>query len=157
MSDLKPVSFFVPGEPVGKGRPRAVGRKRRDKSSGQLVGYTAHITPIKTENYEKTVAAAGAQAMQGRAVIAGPVLVEMKIVVTAAASWSKKKRAAALAGEVLPTKKPDIDNVEKALFDAMNGVVWVDDVQVVNVSKSKRFGETPGVTVRIVPLVGECS
>lgn len=157
MSDLNPVAFVVPGEPVGKGRPRAVGRKRRDKTSGQLVGYTAHITPIKTENYEKTVAAAGAVAMQGRSVIDGPVLVELKIVVAVAASWSKKKRAEALQGLILPTKKPDIDNVEKALFDAMNGVVWFDDVQVVNVSKSKRFGEFPGVMVRVVPLEGKSS
>jgi Holliday junction resolvase RusA-like endonuclease len=74
-----------------------------------------------------------------------------------AQSWSKKKSAAALAGTVMPTKKPDADNVLKAICDGINGIVFRDDVQVVNVSLSKRFSETPGVQVRVVPLEGESS
>lgn len=37
--------------------------------------------------------------------------------------------------------------MEKAIFDGMNGVVWKDDVQVVEVRKRKRYAETPGVVV----------
>ncbi|WP_341959217.1 RusA family crossover junction endodeoxyribonuclease [Pseudomonas sp. RC10] len=151
MIDFTPVNFVVPGQPVGKGR---------HKSSSRVVNgkvFTRQYTPEKTANYESLIAITAQQAMAGRALIAGPVLVEMKIIVAVAASWSKKKTAMALAGTVMPTKKPDVDNVEKAIFDGMNGVVWVDDVQVVNVSKSKRFGETPGVSVRVVPLMGESS
>jgi Holliday junction resolvase RusA-like endonuclease len=47
--------------------------------------------------------------------------------------------------------------VLKAICDGINGIVFKDDVQVVNVSLSKRFSATPGVTVRVVPLVGESS
>ncbi|RMV69966.1 Holliday junction resolvase [Pseudomonas caricapapayae] len=77
---------------------------------------------------------------------------ELRIMVPIAASWSKKKTAQALAGEVMPTKKPDADNVLKAICDGINGIVFKDDVQVVNVSLSKRFSSTPGVYVRVVPL-----
>ena len=147
MSELKPVSFMVPGKAIGKGRMRL----------STMHGFARMHPTDQTINYESLVAMSAQQAMQGRDLITGPVLVEMKIVVGVAASWSQKKRAAALAGDVLPTKKPDIDNVEKSVFDGMNGVVWVDDVQVVNVSKSKRFGETPGVLVRVVPLEGKPS
>lgn len=147
MTTLKPVSFVVPGEPQGKGRPRV----------STIGGHARMFTPQKTANYETLIAMAAQQAMAGRELIGGPVLVEMKIMVSVAASWSKKKTAEALAGDVMPTKKPDADNVLKAICDGINGIVFKDDVQVVNVSLSKRFSETPGVSVRVVPLVGKSS
>lgn len=147
MDNLKPVSFIVPGEAVGKGRPRV----------STVGGHARMFTPTKTANYETLIAMAAQQAMNGRDLIAGPVLMEMKIFVSVAASWSKKKTAEALQGLVMPTKKPDADNVLKAICDGINGIVFKDDVQVVNVSLSKRFSETPGVLVRVVPLEGKSS
>ena len=61
----------------------------------------------------------------------------------------------ALEGEIYPTTKPDKDNVIKAVYDGINGIVWKDDVQVVDGCQRKRYGEVPGVKVRIVPLEGE--
>jgi len=150
MPDQSPVTFLVPGEAVGKGRPRV----------STIGGHARMFTPKKTANYETLIAMAAQQAMQAmqaRELITGPVLLEMKILVSVAASWSKKKTAAALAGQVMPTKKPDADNVLKAICDGINGIVFKDDVQVVNVSMSKRFAENPGVFVRVVPLLGESS
>ncbi|UZD96253.1 RusA family crossover junction endodeoxyribonuclease [Pseudomonas corrugata] len=147
MSELKPITFIVPGEAIGKGRPRV----------STIGGHARMFTPKKTANYETLIAMAAQQAMQGRELIGGPVMMELAIRVAVAASWSKKKTAEALAGDVMPTKKPDADNVLKAICDGINGIVFKDDVQVVNVSLSKRFSETPGVSVRVIPLVGKCS
>lgn len=133
------VRFTIPGAPVGKGRPRVARRGR----------FTQMYTPEKTASYESLVKLAGHQGMEGRPVLAGALAVEMDIFVPIPASWSKKKHAQALAGEVLPTTKPDIDNVEKAVFDGLNGVVWVDDVQVVTVAKRKRYSEQPRVDVTV--------
>ncbi|UXY55371.1 RusA family crossover junction endodeoxyribonuclease [Pseudomonas tohonis] len=140
------VEFFVPGEPVGKGRPKTSARRVGDKV------FTKHYTPAKTVNYEGLIAHAGSQAMQARALIVGPVLVEMHMGLSIPQSMSKKRKALAVAGRVFPTKKPDMDNVIKAIFDGLNGVVWVDDVQVVDTVVRKRYAETPGVRVRVVPL-----
>lgn len=140
------ISFHVPGTPVGKGRA---------KSSSRIVGgkvFTRHYTPEKTVNYEGLVAMAAQQAMMGRPPLLGPARVYLDIVLPIPASWSKKKQAAALQGQVYPTKKPDIDNVEKALFDGMNGVVWADDVQAVEVNKCKRYGDTPCVQVVVTEI-----
>lgn len=147
MCEDKPVSFFVPTEPVGKGRPRV----------STIGGHARMFTPKKTANYETLISMAAQQAMQGRELLAGPVLMELAIRVSVAASWSKKKTAEALQGLVMPTKKPDADNILKAICDGINGIVFKDDVQVVNVSMNKRFGETPGVSVRVVPLEGKPS
>ena len=63
------------------------------------------------------------------------------------ASWSKRKAAEALHGVIRPTKKPDADNVLKAVCDGINGVVWHDDTQAVDVTLRKRYGPVPGVWV----------
>lgn len=135
------IELIVPGVPVGKGRPRAATRGK----------HVTLYTPEKTATYEGTVALAGHQAMAGRVPLAGPVSVTMGIYLPVPASWSQKKQQAALRGQELPAKKPDSDNVVKAVFDALNGVVWVDDVQVVDLVLRKRYAEIPGVHMVVAP------
>lgn len=141
------ISFTVPGAPIGKGRPRVSTRGGK---------FAQMYTPEKTANYEGLIALAAQQEMQkiGHMPILGPVKVYLDIILPVPSSWSKKKQAAALQGQVYPTKKPDIDNVEKALFDGMNGVVWKDDVQAVEVNKCKRYGDTPCVRVVVTEIQG---
>lgn len=50
------------------------------------------------------------------------------------------------------TKIPDVDNLEKMVFDAMNGIVWKDDSQVVDNRSSKEYGEQPRTEVRVYEL-----
>src|SRR5690606_4540484 len=92
------------------------------------------------------------QAMIGRPPFSGPMCVFMDIVLPIPASWSKKRQAAAMAGQEWPTKKPDMDNVIKGVFDALTGIVWTDDVQVVALNVGKAYGPTPGVAVRVRPI-----
>lgn len=133
------ITFFVAGAPYGKGRPRV----------SSFGGRARMYTPEKTVAYENLVRISADIAMGSMPVITGPVSVFMRILVPTPASMPKKRQKEAMAGLLMPTKKPDIDNVEKAIFDALNGVVWKDDVQVVDVTKSKRYSEKPGVWVVI--------
>jgi Holliday junction resolvase RusA-like endonuclease len=139
MSDLV---FAIPGQPYGKGRPRI----------GKVGKHARMFTPEKTVAYESTVALFAHQAMQGRALITAPVSVAMVLVFGIPDSWPKKKRAQAQSQEIWPTTKPDMDNVVKAVFDAINGVVWKDDVQVVNLAVSKSYGDQPAVHVVVTPM-----
>lgn len=136
------IVFIVPGQPQGKGRPRV----------GKIGGHARMFTPEKTVAYEGLIAHAGHQAMQGRPLMEGPVSVVVDMRCQVPASWSKKKRAQALTGEIRPTSKPDQDNVLKAIFDGLNGVAWRDDVQVVDITSSKRYAPVPGVYVEITPV-----
>jgi Holliday junction resolvase RusA-like endonuclease len=139
---MSPVHFTVPGQPQGKGRPRI----------GRVAGHARMFTPEKTANYESMVALFAHQAMQGRPLLAGPVAVALELVQAIPASWSKVKRVRAENGEIFPTTKPDIDNTTKAIFDAINGVVWVDDVQVVSLTARKSYGAAPRVCVVVNPM-----
>ena len=54
-----------------------------------------------------------------------------------------------------PTTKPDLDNLEKAVWDALNEVLWHDDAQVVKVYKEKQYAELgvePGLMMWVQPI-----
>lgn len=133
------IRFFVPGKPQGKGRPRAVARGK----------FVRMYTPEKTATYESTVALSASEAMGNKAPMDGPLAVVMRIALPVPTSWSNRKKAQALDGIVLPTTKPDADNVVKGVFDAINGVVWRDDTQVVDLRVIKRYSERPGVLMQV--------
>lgn len=133
------IEFMVPGQPVGKGRPRI----------GRVGPHARMFTPAKTANYEDSVRYAAHHAMGGRLPLFGPVRVRMEIALQIPASWSGKKQQRAAEGLEHPTTKPDSDNVIKAIFDACNGVTWRDDVQVVELAMCKRYARAPGVRVWI--------
>lgn len=117
--------------------------------------HSRMFTPAATVAYEGLIALAAQQAMAGRTLLTGPVFVHMEITIPVPASWSQKRRAMALAGQIHPTTKPDTDNVIKAIFDGVNGVVWVDDVQVVELLARKAYGEIPMVKVAVQPIESE--
>lgn len=135
------IEFTVPGAPQGKGRPKVV----------KIAGFTRMATPAKTVAYEGLVAHAAQQAMAGRQMLQDAVACDITIAAPIPASWSQRKQRQALAGEVLPTTKPDADNVIKAVFDGLNGVLWRDDVLVVDLRVRKRYAATPCVIVQVWP------
>ena len=139
------VTFTVPGEPQGKGRARVI----------KIAGATRMKTPEKTLAYEGLIAHEARIAMAGRALIEVPCSVRVEMVCSVPASWSMKKQRQALEGLIRPAKKPDVDNILKAVHDGINGVVWKDDVQGVDGAWTKRYGNTPGVTVTVIPLTAE--
>ena len=136
------VSFTVPGQPQGKGRAKIV----------KIGGFSRMATPGKTVAYEGLIAHAAQQAMAGRPPFDGPMAVTMLIDCQVPASWSARRQRLAIAGGLMPTTKPDKDNVIKAVYDGCNGVVWRDDVQVVDGVQRKRYSATPGVRVEAWPI-----
>ena len=133
------IAFTVPGQPQGKGRPRI----------GKVGQHARMFTPAKTVAYEGLVAHAAQQAMRGAALFSGAVACNVFLDCEVPASWSAKKQRMALAAEVLPTTKPDADNVVKAIFDGLNGVLWRDDVLVVDLRVRKRYAAVPCVRVEV--------
>lgn len=133
------LQFSIPGEPRGKGRPKFARR-----GAG-----VATYTDGKTAAYEGLVALAARQAMAGGAMIEGPLRVAVHAYFTPPRSASAKARAGMLANTVKPTKKPDLDNIVKAVLDGLQGVAFADDVTVTYISASKRYDPTPGVLVTV--------
>lgn len=133
------IRIELAGEPRGKGRPRF------NRASG--VAYT----PGPTRSYEADLKFQALQAMGSRPLLKGAVMVRVHAKFSVPASWSQKKRALALSGQMRPTKKPDIDNIAKML-DALNMAVWRDDAQVVSCEIRKVFADRPCLVVEVEAL-----
>lgn len=140
-SAVSSLKFTVPGEVRGKGRPRI----------GRVGPHARMFTDDKTAAYENLVRMAAREALAGMPPLEGPLDLVMVASIVPAASASKKKRAAMLSGEAPPTKKPDLDNVLKAVLDGCNTVAFKDDAQVVGFTCEKVYAETPGLEVVITP------
>lgn len=136
------ITFEVPGTPVGKGRPKFARRG----------AFTVAYTPEKTASYENLVKIKAHAAMNGRMPITGPVQALISLFVAPPASWSEKKKQQALSGLIYPTTKPDIDNVIKGIFDAMNEIIWKDDKQAVGLTVIKRYAESAKACVTVSEL-----
>jgi Holliday junction resolvase RusA-like endonuclease len=133
------VFFAVEGTPIGKGRPKFARR-------GNFV--TAY-TPTKTRTYESLIAEAARKAMQSSEPLKTPVAAYIYITVPVPQSYPKKRREACLIGLERPCKKPDCDNIIKAFFDAMNGIVYIDDSQIVSIHATKNYGSVGMVEVMV--------
>lgn len=137
-------SFFVPGTPTGKGRPRF------SVVQGRVVAYT----PKSTKDVEKMVA----KEFRALKTNHGPESGNVKIFITAVfdipKSYTKAKRELALAGKIYPTKKPDIDNITKLVMDALNGLAYYDDSQVTVIHAVKRYSMSPSDPPGIHVCVG---
>jgi Holliday junction resolvase RusA-like endonuclease len=69
------------------------------------------------------------------------------------AGTSKVRRSQMLAGLIRPNKKPDVDNLQKFIFDAMTGVIYKDDCQICESVEVKLYSDVPGVDVYITPIL----
>lgn len=134
-SDLKQIAFIVKGEPKGKGRPRFT-------NTGRV------YTPADTAQYERLVAWSYANVAHGYK-FTSPVKVSVKAYHKPPKGKSKKVVGDMLNGHILPTKKPDADNVAKIILDGLNHVAWDDDTQVVEMMVTKLYSEEPMVAVII--------
>ena len=129
------VSLTIPGPPVGKQRARVC-------RSGHA------FTPAKTVNYEALVKQTFAAKYPDFIPMSGPVRMTLSIWLMESKETQRKLRKGI---NVYPTIKPDISNVLKIIEDALNGLAYVDDKQIVWVEVVKAYSEKPRVEV----IVGE--
>lgn len=121
-------SMTVEGRPVPKGRPRAV----------MIADHPTLYTPAPTRAYELLVATAAKikWRAQGRF---EPVPGPLKLSVRACLTQPKGRKADwPVVGSRI---NADIDNYLKTALDALNGIIFFDDAQIVYVTASKEYGE----------------
>lgn len=124
------ITITIPGAISGKGRPRFSARG----------GIPRVHVDARTASAETWIRACAIE-QAGAIPIAAPVAVEIAILVAIPASWPRRKRAHALAGALWPAGRPDLDNCIKLIADALNGILWKYDRQIVRLVASKRYAE----------------
>lgn len=131
------IMFTVSGQPKGKGRPRFTRQGRT-------------YTPEATREYEDAIKTAFlAQGSNTKYKAGTPLKMEIVALYGIPKSDTKKVKAEKESGKILPTIKPDLDNLVKIVADALNGLAYDDDKQITNLMVAKRYWNNPGIVVRI--------
>ena len=134
------IEFVVEGLPVAKGRPR--------------VTRNGTYTPRKTKDYEKLVQYSFRNQYKGQA-LQGALKIKIDFYMYIPKNTSKKRRKLKNDKQILPTKKPDFDNLTKSITDALNGLAFKDDNQIVEAHIYKYYSDDPRAEVKIEKM-GEC-
>lgn len=148
------VSFWAAGVPIPQGSKR-IGRNPRTKRPILLDDNDAVLKP-----WRELVAHYARRAMvASRAeVLDGPCRVDLTFYMPRPAGHYKQGGELRASAPAWPAVKPDIDKLERAIFDAITAAgVWVDDSRAVVVQKSKQYAALPhqaGVAVLVTPLWG---
>lgn len=131
------IKFTIPGEPVGKGRPRFSTRGK----------FVKAYTPETTVNYENWVKICFQESKQEA--LEGQLRATIKCYLGIPQSYSKKKKLQCSEGIIRPTKKPDLDNIAKIILDSLNGLAYQDDKIIVSCNIDKWFSNDARVEVTI--------
>lgn len=127
--------FNIPGKIKSKQRPRFNGK------------YA--YTPKETVDYENWIKHCYLMKYIEEKPLEIPLAINIVAYYEIPKSTSKKRKQQMLDGEILPTIKPDTDNIAKSILDALNGIAYKDDKQVVDLRVRKIYGDAPGVSVWI--------
>lgn len=135
------VVLTVDTEPQGKARPRFDSRSHRTYTPAQTLRYEWEIRQTWKERYSD------------RAPMVGDLAVEIIARFRMPVSWSARKRQRTEGSHC--RKKPDADNIAKAVLDALNEYAYADDAQVVELKVSKRWASAGSVEIRISEVRNE--
>lgn len=131
------VQFFCPGIPKPKGSTK--GFVVRSKKTGKLVSAITNDN-AGTSNWQDALG--WAAKMSRVQLLDGPVAVGLVFYLPRPRSVKRE----------LPEVKPDVDKLTRAALDALTGIAWIDDAQVVELQATKLYAHDapgPGVAVRI--------
>lgn len=128
------IVFNVPGRPQGKARARTV----TNPHTGKKHSYT----PDNTREYEQRVQMCykGAKSKE-KFFNKEPLVMTIVAYYEIPKSTTKKDRVLIHNGELYPTKRPDVDNIGKIIADALEGVVYANDNQIVRMFVFKEYTE----------------
>lgn len=94
---------------------------------------------MKNENWIRMEYLKTAEALKFEGFGSDPVCIDISVCRKMPKSFTKKKIDLARQGKLFPTTKPDIDNIVKTILDALNGIAFDDDSQIVRIRATKTY------------------
>lgn len=138
------IEFFVPGHPAPQGSMRAA-------RNGRMFSDNKRTAPWRRDVARFAKLAASIARLEEPC--AGPCEVDLTFLMPAPSYVAKRiALSAGLVGRIPCCVRPDVDKLQRACFDAITDIVWVDDQQVYHVTARKMYplrGEQPGARVRV--------
>lgn len=127
--------------PVAQERPRAT-----------RFGRGVRLYDLEQVHVYKAQLAESARFMYHGEPLTGPLVVTIKFYRAIQQSETKKRHRLKAQGTIRPTKKPDLDNYIKSTLDGLNGVLWVDDNEIVELHTGKYYSDHPRIEIEVEEL-----
>lgn len=141
MNDIK--MFTVMGEPRGKQRAKTY----------RNGNFTRTVTPEQTVVYENLIAMEyRRQCKDFRFNDKTMLAITIEAHFSIPKSTTKKNRALMIEKALRPVKKPDGDNIIKVVCDALNGIAYHDDAQIVDMIIRKYYAESPKLVISLMEV-----
>ena len=158
---MRDVTFTVPGAPVPGGSKKVIPRAGLRypltvASAKHLLGLVLVIDDNdRTKQWKKAVRQAAVFSFNGQPPLFGPLRLDVRFQLPRPKAHFTTAGVLRESAPVFPTKRPDATKLLRAVEDALTGVVWLDDAQVVEQHVSKAFvggGEDPDVNIVVCEL-----
>lgn len=128
------IELRVYGFPIAQGRPRAF------KTPS---GHVRVFDPSNSRDWKRTVQGQ-LLTVKPPTLLLGPLRVSLVFSLPRPTSLPKRV--------IFCVKRPDIENLAKAILDAMTAVIYRDDAQIVELHVRKEYSAEPGVLIRVEEL-----
>lgn len=132
------IKIVVPGDAQAQMRPRAT----------TIGGSVRMYDHPKSKQYKKHVQKAAAPYLPQKP-LTGALSMKVTVYRGFLKSFSKRQRVDAEGGLLLPVTRPDVDNLAKTFMDALNGLAYIDDSQIVTLIAEKKYAEFARVEIEI--------
>lgn len=135
------IKINIPGDPVAQARPRAVkmGKGIRMYDPKPSADYKKYVATIAKQHAPKKI-------------LEGALGVKLKVYRQIPKSTTKKRRQAMNEGIERPVVKPDLTNYAKGIEDALNGIIYHDDSQIIDLQIEKHYSDEPCAVIEITEV-----
>lgn len=149
LSEMLAFTLVVYGTPAPAGSKRPFKIRKGGVETGQVVTVDASR---RAAPWKATIKQEAGEAMQGRELMRQPIAVRFTFYVRRPKSHLGA-RGLRPSAPAFPAVKPDVLKLARAVEDALTGIVYADDAQIVSEKLVKRYGEPERVEIDIRPAV----
>jgi crossover junction endodeoxyribonuclease RusA len=142
---MKRIEFFVPGIPKPAGSKSYMGTSKKGKA------ILVDSSGAAGKNWRASVQAFARESYQGPPTDAPVGLTVVFRLPRPKYHYSQSKRNGRHVKEsfarAYPTTRPDATKLLRAVEDALTGILWRDDSQIISQRVEKRYSEMPGADI----------
>lgn len=129
-------SFFISGHPMPAGSKKYIGQ---NKKTGRAL--VVDQSGAKGKKWREICQLTGKKNYQGE-LITAPILLKTRIHLSRP-QGHYGKRGIKPSSPIWPTVKPDLLKLMRSIEDALTGIIWKDDSQIVREEITKRYSDVP--------------